>query len=367
MTTTTTDLDHDAILRTMLGTWEKFPQSERIDFYKATTKAYENPQTGAQASDIFGDIGNKVIATDKAFIHIRDKFDDFAAANKGRYPELVTIYVPGWKKLYDDWFSAFKSSQDYASRYVDVILELVGRVDLHDPGSVAREQARLKRFSEEGPPSVIPVDYEKAFKKLREDVTRFQTQFNKYLVDQGGIVKEEIRRLTAELDVLVKRLNELNKAVDDWTIALASTSWTGLIGTLISGIGLAVKTAERNAKQREVDSKKSEIERANEAQAGLTKMVTGFAALGGDFDIIDGTLQQLTQIWSDMRAASVKFSHLLERAVNGGDDADEFQLALESAKKAADPLYNSLWNYATKVDGHRRAYHAPGGLAERKV
>ncbi|KAF9468389.1 hypothetical protein BDZ94DRAFT_1294429 [Collybia nuda] len=364
---TATAMDYDVVIQAMLKSWKTFPQKKRIESYTAAAKTYEDLEKRARASAILEAVGDKAINTDDAFRNIREKFERFTKNHQERFLDLETEYILSWNKLFKDWAKAFKKSQEYAiltaaeykDRYVAVIFESAGKVDLNDPEAVRREQDCLRRYGEEPPPSQIPENYENSFKELRQAVVRFQAKFSNYLAEKGEEINEELVRLKEELTVLVEHLHALNKTVNDWTTALIFTSWDELIGVLISGTGLVAKIKACNIQVWKVQKKKNKMDSANEGQAGLTGLAANFTTVCCEFDMVQGNLHSLTKIWSDMRVNSIKLSYLLEKAVNGGNDAEtqEFKLALLSAQKAAEPLHDSLLIYAKRIEEQCRAYN----------
>ncbi|KAG5636116.1 hypothetical protein H0H81_009048 [Sphagnurus paluster] len=358
-------------------------QAQRIDFYKKSIAAFGDDGTQQKIKDLLFFLANEAMDTEKSFRNIKDKFNDQDLVKD--FPD-ITKFASSWDKLYERWRSALHESQNYASataanykdNFVGIVLELVSRVDLDDKKDVNKQLERLERFSKEAPPPEIPAKYEEAFSSLKHDVTYFKGQFDEYAEVQGQATAEKIKKIERELKTLEDQLTKLNK--QDWTKALAITSWVPMIASYIADIGLQIVTKRRDGEHKgnnwvsethawiteqaqKVKTKTDELAQANKDQVALKKLVTDLSVAEHNFDEISTSLVLLSKIWSDifarwlspstitqMHSMAQKLATLLKAAAeHKGKDQEEFELALKAAQMAATPLYDSLITYATVI------------------
>jgi DNA repair exonuclease SbcCD ATPase subunit len=185
---------------------------------------------------------------------------------------------------------------------------------LDDKKDVNKQLERLERFSKEAPPPEIPAKYEEAFSSLKRDVTYFKGQFDEYAEVQGQATAEKIKKIERELKTLEDQLTKLNKQVQDWTKALAITSWVPMIASYIADIGLQIVTKRRDEQAQKVKTKTDELARANKDQVALKKLVTDLSVAEHNFDEISTSLVLLSKIWSDMHSMAQKLATLLKAA-----------------------------------------------------
>ncbi|KIJ58202.1 hypothetical protein HYDPIDRAFT_171360 [Hydnomerulius pinastri MD-312] len=281
------------------------------------------------------------------------------------FPGLAT-YKDRWTTYKDRWTTLLQQSRDLANltsanykQYDQVFLNIVQNVQ--DKQEMVEAAEALSMFSEEKPVG-IPLDISQKFLDLRNDVERFQKEFNDYIETQRVQLLQLAKVLQQEIDGLLKQIDGLTAAVlPDFNVAsgpsiifaftadfgshCAHRRWR-LVEPGIAIIGLAISRAQ---KQKELAVKQAELAEVNRKQEALAHIKSEFDGLDPDIKIISSSLSLFADIWRQFHGEAEEFAKVLRDVQNPTSIPRVFKLRVELARTIARPLQEALEAYANTI------------------
>ncbi|KAG8686405.1 hypothetical protein FRC08_012520 [Ceratobasidium sp. 394] len=197
----------------------------------------------------------------------------------------------------------------------------------------------------------------RGFTSLKADIERFVVRFKGWVKETRTELKEQAYELKQKIEELTTSIEELDKAIVGATTALLASAaavetMVGIIGLVVAGTVLAVLVATRIDKTIEISDRRKELEEVNRKQQALAQVKTQFDGLKPDIALICSRLALFGEIWSSIRAQSLKFQETL----NGGMETvtnERFKKEVQLARKLCRPLRNGLEKYATQLAGRK--------------
>jgi hypothetical protein len=302
--------------------------------------------------DQIKDLGRNAIATDGAFVTISRTFEAFVRDYGSQFPAL-SQFLTRWQGYHATWKTILQQSRDFATttsgeykRYDQVYLRFLQELETKE--QLEEAIGALTQFSE-NTSTYIPIDFANKFKDLGEEVKAFRDDFDRYLIEQGKELTarvKELQRLLAEAEKTVKDCQDL---LDQASILVGFIPIVGYFAGLVTELLLPGVVLRRNRAAEAAKGYEKEIQDANQAQEGLARMQTQFAALDSDFQIICDGLVVFAQTWAYFHAESKKFADALKGINDVKDIPETFKSAVDLARAIATPLEEGLDAYATVI------------------